>query len=191
MEIYNVHATLKRKSKDKLFLVEVVKKLKEDPEHSFQLLQELDPEILKRFDEQANRRGGAFSVIAGNDAHQNVKPFGLQLDPYARAFRFVSTHVLATELTQEAVLQALKTRHAYVAFDILHPIRLGGGERPSEVPGLTGTTTLLGSPKAIEGVGRFEAHGEQRQVWYLPVGEGRLPWVFFPYSQGIDVPGWP
>src|SRR6185369_12663715 len=111
-------------------------------------------------------RGGAFSVIAGNDAHQNVKPFGLQLDPYARAFRFVSTHVLAPELTQEAVLGALKTQHAYVAFDILRPIRLGGGENPALVSDLTGTNTMLGSPKAIEGLGRFEAHGEQRQVWY-------------------------
>jgi len=188
MEIYNVHATLKRKSKDKMFLVEVAKKLKDDPEHSFQLLQDLDPAIVKKFDEQATLRGGAFSCIAGNDAHQNVKPFGLQLDPYARAFKFVSTHVLAPELTQEAILQALKTQRAYVAFDILRPVRLGTGDALVDPEGVTSRIAVLGGePLESKGTGRLETRIPQRQEWWLPKEGGRLPWVLFPY-RGF---GWP
>ncbi|HLY73027.1 MAG TPA: PHP domain-containing protein [Planctomycetota bacterium] len=114
MEIYNVHATLKRKSKDKTFMLRVAKAIKEDPEHSFQLLQDLDPAIVRKWDEI--NRTHPFTGIAGNDAHQNVSFFGLQLDPYPRAFRFVATHVLAEDLTQEAVLGALRAGRAYVAF---------------------------------------------------------------------------
>ncbi|RPH44081.1 MAG: hypothetical protein EHM91_08395, partial [Planctomycetota bacterium] len=106
MEIYNVHATFTRKSKDKTFPMQVMKQLKENPERSFQLLQELDPAVLKTWDAMNQKR--RFVGIAGNDSHQNMSFFGLQLDPYPRAFKFVTTHVLAEELTQEAVLGALK-----------------------------------------------------------------------------------
>src|SRR5205814_6119305 len=106
MEIFNVHATFKRKSKDKGFMIQVAKAVKENPEGSFQLLQELDPAILKKWDEINLKR--PFGGIAGNDAHQNVSFFGYQLDPYPRAFRFVTTHVLAEELTEKAVLEGIR-----------------------------------------------------------------------------------
>lgn len=57
--------------------------------------------------------------IAGNDAHQNVRIFGRQLDPYARSFRFVNTHLLVPTLDETAILNALKEGHAYISFDIL------------------------------------------------------------------------
>lgn len=116
MEIFNVHATFARKLKEKEFLVQMAKMMKEDPEHSFRLLQEPDPAILKRWDEINRKR--RFVGIAGNDSHQNVRPFGLQLDPYPRAFRFVTTHVLAEDLTREAILEALRRGRAYVKFEI-------------------------------------------------------------------------
>lgn len=116
MEIYNVHAAFTRKSKDKTFPVQMMKKLKEDPDRSFQLLQELDPAILKKWDELNQKR--RFVGIAGNDSHQNVNFFGLQLDPYPRAFKFVTTHVLAEELTQEAILEGLRKGRAYVKFEL-------------------------------------------------------------------------
>ncbi len=43
--------------------------------------------------------------------------FNLDLDPYDRSFRHVSTHLLMNELTQEAVWDALSSGRAYVAFD--------------------------------------------------------------------------
>lgn len=45
--------------------------------------------------------------------------FELLLDPYARSFKHVSTHMLLTELTEPAVEDALRHGRAYVAFDWL------------------------------------------------------------------------
>jgi hypothetical protein len=114
MEIYNVHATLKRKSKDKAWMLQVAKDIKENPDNAFRGLQELDPAILKKWDEISRKR--AFAGVAGNDAHQNVSFFGLQLDPYPRAFKFVTTHVFADSLTQEAILAGIKAGRCYVRF---------------------------------------------------------------------------
>jgi hypothetical protein len=170
MEIYNVHATLKRKSKDKGFLIQVAKKLKEDPEHSFQLLQELDPEILKKYDELS--AGRVLAAVAGNDAHQNVNFFGLQLDPYPRAFKFVSTHVLAPELTQEAILDALRKAKSYVAFDILRPIDMmdpeGKGREDVVQKDIPDGREPLRAPLA-----------PHRIEWWLPENGNVRPWILF------------
>jgi hypothetical protein len=45
--------------------------------------------------------------------------FELDLDPYVRSFRHVSTHLLLTEVTEAEVRQALTAGRAYVAFDWL------------------------------------------------------------------------
>src|SRR6185295_6001189 len=118
MEIYNVHAAFAKKSKDPAFMAQVAKALKEDPESSFQLLQQLDPNVIRKWDEINQRR--LFTGIAGNDSHQNVgiPLLGLRLDPYPRAFKFVTTHVLAEELTQESVLAALRKGRTYVKFEL-------------------------------------------------------------------------
>jgi hypothetical protein len=47
------------------------------------------------------------------------KLFHLQLDPYERSARFVNTHLLARELSEPAVLDALRVGRAYVAFDVI------------------------------------------------------------------------
>ncbi|HUK57362.1 MAG TPA: CehA/McbA family metallohydrolase [Nitrospiria bacterium] len=72
---------------------------------------------LKKWDERTQQR--RWTGIAGNDAHQNIRILGRQIDPYGQSFRFVRTHILAKELTEAAVLQALVAGHAYVAFDSL------------------------------------------------------------------------
>jgi len=43
----------------------------------------------------------------------------LDIDPYDRSMRYVTTHILAHELTEVAVRQALRSGHAYVAHDWL------------------------------------------------------------------------
>src|SRR5262249_31755132 len=178
---FNVHATFARKLKEKTTLVQMAKIMKEDPEHSFQVLQELDPAVVKKYDELYSS-GRTFTIIAGNDAHQNVKPFGLQLDPYPRAFKFVSTHVLAEELTEEAVLGALKRRRSYVAFDISRPIRMGDGDPKVDTEGVSSRIAVLGQePVDSEGTGRLETRLPQRQEWWLPRDGGKAPWVLFPY----------
>jgi hypothetical protein len=47
------------------------------------------------------------------------KLWQVQLDPYERMVRFVGTHLLARELTEPAILDALMAGRAFVAFDAL------------------------------------------------------------------------
>lgn len=47
------------------------------------------------------------------------KLFHVQLDPYERSARFVNTHLLMRELSEPAVLDALRAGRAYVGFDML------------------------------------------------------------------------
>jgi hypothetical protein len=45
--------------------------------------------------------------------------FRLDLDPYERTARFVNTHLLAKDLTEPALLEALRAGRAFVAFNLL------------------------------------------------------------------------
>jgi hypothetical protein len=69
--------------------------------------------------------------LAGNDAHSNLgigvndstgkSLLGVKLDPYARSFRIVRTHVLIPKdksLTRESLLEALAQGHCYISFDL-------------------------------------------------------------------------
>jgi hypothetical protein len=49
----------------------------------------------------------------------NRKLFHIQLDPYERMARLVNTHVLAGELSEAAVKDALRAGRAFVGFDIV------------------------------------------------------------------------
>ncbi len=57
--------------------------------------------------------------IAANDAHQNVIVQGTTLDPYEVSFRNLSTHILARELTEPDIREALRDGHVYVSHDWL------------------------------------------------------------------------
>lgn len=88
-------------------------------------------ENLKRWDEAIARSNRRLVAIGGNDAHSNVgvslndasgkQLIGLKLDPYARSFRTVRTHVLIKKdqgLTRESLMEALAQGHCYLSFDI-------------------------------------------------------------------------
>lgn len=45
--------------------------------------------------------------------------FRYQIDPYERMVRYVSTHILAHELSREAILDSLKQGRVYVGFDAI------------------------------------------------------------------------
>jgi hypothetical protein len=182
MEIYNVHATVMKHKNDAAFVAKVIKMLKEDPEHSFQLLQELDPAILAKWDEINLQR--PFTGIAGNDSHQNVQFFGAQLDPYPRAFKFVSTHVWAEELTERAVLCALKAGSCCVAFDSVKPIHdqppRWNVDRAVEVRLYAGGTRIpqeTGGPRDI-------VRKPLRIEWWRIQEKETFPWVIFNYLPG-------
>ncbi len=60
-----------------------------------------------------------FTGIAANDAHQNQVFGGVTFDPYEVSFRNLCTHILANELTETEIRQALRDGHAYVSHDWL------------------------------------------------------------------------
>lgn len=47
------------------------------------------------------------------------KLFHFQLDPYERSARFVNTHVLAHELSETAILDALRAGRVFIGFDMI------------------------------------------------------------------------
>ncbi|GAC1446381.1 MAG: CehA/McbA family metallohydrolase [Pyrinomonadaceae bacterium] len=91
---------------------------------------------LERWDELTAKTDRQIVATAGNDAHANVgvrlqdaanhQIFGIQLDPYARSFQVVRTHVLLNStrnFNTENLLAALKSGHAFIAFDLLADAR--------------------------------------------------------------------
>jgi hypothetical protein len=117
MEIWNTHAAFKSGMKRRDFLGRVMKRLKDDPER---LMLELLEEPLDNLGRWASlRKARPLAGVAGNDAHQNVDVLGRKLDPYERSLGFVTTHVLAEELSERAVLDAIRAGRTYVQFEIL------------------------------------------------------------------------
>lgn len=49
--------------------------------------------------------------------------FHFQLDPYERMVRYSATHILANELTEDALCESLRQGRAYVAFDMIADAR--------------------------------------------------------------------
>jgi hypothetical protein len=118
MEIYDVlDDVMDKKWKFPKYFFDVLYSYQKYPQETFLSIQDHPAWHLRKWDQltQTQRMVG----IAGNDAHQNVKVLGRQLDPYALSFRFVTTHVLAPQLDEAQILSALKAGHAYVAFDLL------------------------------------------------------------------------
>jgi hypothetical protein len=130
--------------------------------------------------------------------------FRVQLDPYERMARFVSTHVLARELTEAAVLDSLRAGRVFVGFDLLADstgfLWLAEGPAGRALPG----EALAGGPE-VRLVARSphrcrfvilrdgeQVHGaEGRTVEWLPGRPGKYrveaelevlgewtPWVF-------------
>jgi len=45
--------------------------------------------------------------------------FRLDLDRYSRSLRFVNTHILARDLSEESLLESLKQGRVFIAFDMI------------------------------------------------------------------------
>jgi len=65
----------------------------------------------------ADKVPGVAALVKGRRPGELIAK--LDFDPYERSLRYVSTHILARELTEPAVRDALKLGHAYVAHDWL------------------------------------------------------------------------
>jgi hypothetical protein len=64
-----------------------------------------------------------FVGIGGVDAHQKLRLFGKSVDRCDTMFEAVQTHVWAKSLSKHEIYDALEKGHAYVAFDIVKPVR--------------------------------------------------------------------
>jgi hypothetical protein len=77
----------------------------------------------------------------------------VDLDPYSRSFRNVSTHILAPELSESAIRRALREGHAYVSHDwMCDP----AGFRYELTSG-TGKPALMGDEVSLSPGARIEA----------------------------------
>jgi hypothetical protein len=65
----------------------------------------------------SSQNPGVAAVVRGRKPGEIVAK--LDFDPYERSFRYVSTHILANNLTERDVRDALRQGHAYVAHDWL------------------------------------------------------------------------
>lgn len=74
-------------------------------------------EVFAKWDRETQK--DPFTGIAANDAHQNRIVRDTTIDPYEVSFRHLTTHLLARELTEPEIRQALRQGHAYVAHDWL------------------------------------------------------------------------
>lgn len=66
----------------------------------------------------------AIPAFAGSDTHDGFRLWGLfgpKLASYDRTFRIVTTHAWAKELTEEAIVEALRHGRGYFAFEIFGP----------------------------------------------------------------------
>lgn len=92
------------------------------PKDFYQSLTHLLPKNLEYWQRLAEREQRPVPIFAGPDAHQNIKPLGIQVDPYELILRLVSTHIwldAKAELNQASIFDAVKKGHSYVAFDYL------------------------------------------------------------------------
>lgn len=93
-----------------------------NPKSVYEALTEVIPENLERWQKLSEKEGRPIPIFAGPDAHQNIRFFGQQLDPYPFMLSLVSTHIwveAGKELNQASVLGALKSGRSYVCFDYL------------------------------------------------------------------------
>ncbi len=126
-EIYNRHTDatvhkefhewMREAMKDPKEWNKLVAKQKQFPAEVYAAATDALPLFLARFDKETALH--PFTGIAANDAHQNQIFNGTTFDPYEIAFRFVSTHILARELTEPAIRASLADGHAYVSHDWL------------------------------------------------------------------------
>jgi len=127
MEIYNRHtdaeihkdliAYLQAAMKDPGAWKKLASKQRDFPDEVFAAGTDALPEFLARWDKEIPAH--PFTGIAANDAHQNQVFNGVTFDPYAVAFRHVSTHIMARELSETSIRESLAAGRAYVAHDWL------------------------------------------------------------------------
>lgn len=136
--------------------------------------------------------------------------FRVQLDPYERMARFVNTHVLAAELSEPAILDALRGGRVFVGFDMLAdssgfqwwadtkegPIVMGEAGQLSNITLLHGRSPLPCRFTIVQN-GRAVRQYEARSLDWAPTAPGKYrleaelhvldAWVPWVYSNPIEL----
>src|SRR5205807_424121 len=87
------------------------------PDEFFATVPDYHREIFAKWDQELQKK--QFTAIGANDAHQDVILNGVAFAPYEISFRNLVTHILAQDLTEPLIREALTNGHAYVAHDWL------------------------------------------------------------------------
>lgn len=127
MEISNRHTDaklddttlqfLRRSAADPDAWKALVKNFELYPDEIFAAGTDYREKIFEKWDRETAKR--PFTGIAANDAHQNQIFQGVTFDPYEVSFRNLTTHILARDLTERDIREALRDGHAYVSHDWL------------------------------------------------------------------------
>ena len=130
MEVYNLYTNTKKINYFVTFF-DWLWSYRSYPDLMFARFFERPKDELKKWDELMAAKNRRIVAIAGADAHANVgfqlgdytgkRLLGVHLDTYERTFSLVRNHVLIEKekpLTEEALLEAIRSGHCYIAFDI-------------------------------------------------------------------------
>jgi hypothetical protein len=88
--------------------------------HMMRIVALRDDAVFAKWDEQLVARH-PFTPVGGGDAHANIQafgPLGGTIAGYPEVFLSISTHVLAKERTESAIVDAMRRGRAYVSFDV-------------------------------------------------------------------------
>src|SRR6185369_408102 len=127
----------------------LVADFKSYPDEIFGVSTDYHAEIFAKWDQELRKR--SFTGIAGNDAHQNQIYQGTTFDPYEVSFRNLCTHILARELTEPEIRQALRDGHVYVSHDWLCDptgFAFGAGNNLGVFP-MGDSAPLLGTTRVV------------------------------------------
>jgi hypothetical protein len=113
-------------------------------------IEDTSPKTLKEF--KLNWFTRSLARVVFGPLEPGRKLFHVQLDPYERSTRFVNTHLLAQELTEPAVLDALRAGRGYIGFDLIAD---SSGFRWFAREGAT--TTVMGETGKFSGDTRLHA----------------------------------
>ncbi|HSD46180.1 MAG TPA: hypothetical protein VLB87_06135, partial [Pyrinomonadaceae bacterium] len=128
VEVYNVFTNARRANPVVAFF-DVLWSHRAYRDLLFALYYERPNESLKKWDQALAR--ARLTATPGNDSHANIGVSlrdssgktlaGIQLDPYETSFRLVRLHVLLpknTPLDQPNLLQAIRSGHCFISFDL-------------------------------------------------------------------------
>jgi hypothetical protein len=133
IEVFSLHTNAKRMNPI-LFFFDALWSYRAYPELVLAKYFARPDENLRKFNEIAAQR--RLTLFAGNDSHSNIgfhvgddannKLINFKFDDYETVLRLARTHILLEkdkQLTQDALLEALKNGHTFIGFDVLSDTR--------------------------------------------------------------------